>query len=83
MSDMTLAILISVLGLAVCYLYARLQDEKDQTVAAREAARRLATLAKLQRKQLESAYEKIVKNTPDDELADELNRKLRQENGDL
>ena len=83
MSDMTLAILISVLGLAVCYLYARLQDEKDQAAAARDAARRLATLSELRRKQLENAYEKIVKATPDDELADELNRKLRQENGDL
>lgn len=83
MSDMTLAILISAMGLVVCYLYARLQDEKDQTAAARDAARRLATLAELRRKQLEGAYEKVVANTPDDKLADELNRKLRQEDGSL
>lgn len=83
MGDLTLAAIISGLGLAVCYLYARLQEEKDQTAVARESARRLAILSELRKKQLEGAYEKIVKDTPDDELASELNRKLRQENGDL
>lgn len=83
MSDITTGIVISVLALAVAFIYAQLQEAKDQEKVAREAARRLAVLAELRRKQLKEAYAKRIENTPDDGLAAELNRRLRQEDGDI